>query len=84
MEEVFKDPSSLNCVHRLNAIAEANWKDFVSQDLIEMDSHLIPYPIVVDALGNVSPRKDFNGFFPDTKASIVGTHSQTLPEILTT
>jgi hypothetical protein len=45
---------------------------------------LIPYPIVVDALGNVSPRKDFNGFFPDTKASIVGTHSQTLPEILTT
>jgi len=82
MEEAFKDPSSLNCVHALNAIAENNWKDFVSPDLIEMDSHLIPYPIVIDTLGNVSPRND--GFFPDTKASIVGTHSQTLPEILTT
>eukprot|EP00590_Aulacoseira_subarctica_P012367 CAMPEP_0172422072 /NCGR_PEP_ID=MMETSP1064-20121228/8264_1 /TAXON_ID=202472 /ORGANISM="Aulacoseira subarctica , Strain CCAP 1002/5" /LENGTH=906 /DNA_ID=CAMNT_0013162769 /DNA_START=125 /DNA_END=2845 /DNA_ORIENTATION=- len=84
MEDVFKDPSSLDCVHRLNAIAEANWKDFVSPEVIEMDSHLIPYPIVIDSSGHITPRQEFNGFFPDTTASIVGTMSQTLPEILTT
>jgi len=84
MEDVFKDPSSLDCVRRLNAIAEKNWKDFVSPELIEMDSHLIPYPIDVDGDGRVFSRSEFKGFFPDTTASIIGTFSQALPEILTT
>jgi phospholipase D1/2 len=84
MEEVFKDPSSLSCVRRLNAIAEENWKDFVSSGLVDMDSHLIPYPIDIDEDGRVFARKELNGFFPDTAASIVGNYSKTLPEILTT
>lgn len=84
MDSLFKNPSSLQCVHRLNEIAERNWETYITPDVIEMDSHLIPYPIIIDACGNVFPRQDFDGFFPDTEACITGTNSLALPPLLTT
>jgi phospholipase D1/2 len=84
MDSLFKNPSSLQCVHRLNEIAERNWETYITPDAIEMDSHLIPYPIIIDACGNVFPRQDFDGFFPDTEACITGTNSLALPPLLTT
>mmetsp|Transcript_9831 Transcript_9831/g.14229 ORF Transcript_9831/g.14229 Transcript_9831/m.14229 type:complete len:1309 (+) Transcript_9831:172-4098(+) len=85
MENVFKDPSSLQCVRRLNEIAEQNWNDFISPQDIEMDSHLIPYPIEIDENGYVLASSTIlQGFFPDTKASVLGAPSLQIPEILTT
>ena len=87
MEEVFKDPSSIACVRRINEIAEENWETFISTQPVEMDSHLIPYPIVIDEDGNVTARRvNGEGFFPDTKAPILGTftYSLPLPDLLTT
>jgi phospholipase D1/2 len=84
MERIFENPSSLQCVRRLNEIAERNWDKFVEPEVTEMDSHLIPYPIMIDACGNVFPRQDFDGFFPDTTACITGTNSLALPPLLTT
>jgi len=87
MEEVFKDPSSIACVRRINEIAEENWETFISTQPVEMDSHLIPYPIAIDEDGNVTARRvNGEGFFPDTKAPILGTftYSLPLPDLLTT
>jgi phospholipase D1/2 len=85
MEDVFRDPSSIQCVRRMNAIAEENWYNFVSPHTVEMDSHLIPYPVEIDDYGNVLAHSaNVEGFFPDTKASVLGTPSLTLPDILTT
>ena len=85
MENVFKDPSSLQCVRRLNEIAEQNWNDFISPQDIEMDSHLIPYPIEIDENGCILAHSaNTQGVFPDTKASVLGSPSLQIPEILTT
>jgi len=85
MEDVFKDPSSIQCAHRMNEIAEQNWNDFISPQDIEMDSHLIPYPIEIDENGYVLASSTIlQGFFPDTKASVLGAPSLQIPEILTT
>jgi phospholipase D1/2 len=83
MEDVFREPSSLACIRRLNEIAEENWKKFTGKEVQEMDSHLVPYPIVVEADGSVKPRQE-NNCFPDTKGKIVGTETSVLPEFLTT
>jgi phospholipase D1/2 len=85
MEDVFRDPSSIQCVCRMNAIVEENWYNFVSPHTVEMDSHLIPYPVEIDDNGNVLAHSTYvEGVFPDTKASVLGTSSFTLPDILTT
>lgn len=82
MEECFRKPSSLECVYRLNNIAEHNWERYTADKVVEMDSYLMPYPIKVDRDGHVEPRTE-NGCFPDTSASILGSVSF-LPEYLTT
>jgi len=85
MEEVFKNPSSVECVRRMNEIAEDNWSNFVSPQPVDMDSHLIPYPVDIDQYGNVlAHTANEDGVFPDTRASVLGTPSLTLPDILTT
>ena len=84
-EEIFKDPSSLGCVHRFNEIAEQNWNKYISDELCEMDSHVIHYPILVELDGTIIARPELkDGCFPDTKASVLGTYSNVLPNRLTT
>lgn len=85
MEDIFRDPSSILCVRRMNEIAKENWSNFISTQAVQMDSHLIPYPIDVDENGNVVAHSaNVEGFFPDTKAPILGTFSFPLPDLLTT
>jgi phospholipase D1/2 len=84
MEDIFKHPSSLDCVHRMNSIAEQNWQKFIAPNTTEMDSHVIPYPIKIDEEGCVTAKGEVNGMFPDTRATILGSMARTLPEILTT
>jgi phospholipase D1/2 len=82
MEDIFKDPSSISCVHRINEIAKENWSGFILTHSVKMDSHLIPYPIVIDKDGNITAHAE--GFFPDTKAPILGACSLPLPDLLAT
>ena len=86
MQEFLKNPSRIECVYRMNEIAEENWRNFVSPQHFQMDSHLIPYPTFdIDQHGNVlahTANKD--GVFPETRASVLGTPSLTLLDIFTT
>jgi phospholipase D1/2 len=81
MEDIFRDPSNLDCVRRLNTIAKENWKIFSQEQVAEMNSYLVSYPIRVDADGKLSGIE--GDVFPDTKAQILGSKSF-LPEYLTT
>jgi phospholipase D1/2 len=83
MEDVFRYPASVECVRRVNEIAEENWKVFCSDQVQDMKSHLLPYPVSVAEDGSVEARTE-GGYFPDTKAKITGTKSGLLPELLTT
>ncbi|XP_057761566.1 phospholipase D delta [Arachis stenosperma] len=81
--EIFREPESLECVRKVNAIADDNWKRFVSEEFSELQGHLLRYPLHVDQDGTVSSLPDCETF-PDAGGKIIGTHSPTIPDILTT
>ncbi len=39
------DPEMLECVLRVNEIAQENWEQYVAQEVTNMKEHLMPYPI---------------------------------------
>lgn len=82
MSDVFRDPSSLACVHYLNSIAKKNWEVYEQAGATNMDSYLLAYPISISIDGKLSAGTK-SGFFPDTKASILGAES-VIPNIVTT
>lgn len=84
LDEIFLDPSSLECIEKVNRISDKYW-DLYSSESLEHDlpGHLLRYPIGVDSEGDVTEVPGFE-FFPDTKARILGTKSDYLPPILTT
>ncbi|XP_041993558.1 phospholipase D alpha 1-like [Salvia splendens] len=83
-DDTFLDPGSLECVRNVNAIADQNWR-FYSSDTFGEDipGHLLSYPIRISSGGEISAIPSFE-FFPDTKASVLGSVSTYLPAILTT
>lgn len=83
IEDSFRDPASLECVRRFNSLAESNWCLYTQSEVCEMDASLMPYPINVNDDGSISA-KTKNGCFPDTDASILGSETTVLPNIVTT
>ncbi|NP_001302777.1 phospholipase D alpha 1 [Brassica napus] len=84
LDETFLDPSSVECIEKVNRISDKYW-DLYSSESLEHDlpGHLLRYPVDVDCEGDVTEFPGFE-FFPDTKARILGTKSDYLPPILTT
>ncbi|XP_054825513.1 phospholipase D delta isoform X1 [Prosopis cineraria] len=82
-ETCFKEPESLECVKKVNEIASENWSKFTSENFSQLQGHLLKYPVQVDAAGNVSPLAGHENF-PDVGGRVLGTCSQTIPDILTT
>jgi phospholipase D1/2 len=84
LDETFLDPSSVECIEKVNRIADKYW-DFYSSESLEHDlpGHLLRYPIGVASEGDITELPGVE-FFPDTKARILGTRSDYLPPILTT
>lgn len=82
MEDVFRKPSSLECVRRVNSIAKKNWSMYVQEEPCEMKSYLVPFPVKILPNGDLEPMTE-NGKFPDTNSNIMGTKG-TLPKFLTT
>ncbi|XP_028760535.1 phospholipase D delta-like [Neltuma alba] len=82
LEDTFKEPDSLECVRRVNEIAQSNWNTYVSEEEKQMRGHLMLYPVQVGNDGRVSALKDWENF-PDVGGKILGSHNS-LPDTLTT
>ena len=72
VEECFEQPESLECVRRIRLLSEDNWGLYVADEVTEMKSHLLKYPLQVDSKGNVKPLPDWDTF-PDVGGYIKGT-----------
>lgn len=83
LEECYKEAESLECVRRVNNVAEDNWKRYTADEFSELQGHIMRYPLQVDADGNVDSLPGYETF-PDLGGKIIGAHSATLPDILTT
>lgn len=81
VEGCFNEPHSLECVKKVSEIAENNWNNFSAKGSLQ--GHLLRYPIQVDQDGNVGPLQGSEEF-PDVGGKVVGAHSNTLPDVLTT
>jgi len=84
LDNLFLNPESLECIRKVNKIAERYW-DLYSSESLERDlpGHLLMYPVGVTNDGEVTELPGTE-FFPDTKARVLGTKSDYLPPILTT
>ena len=47
MIELYKKPESTECMREMNAIGDKGWQDYVRDDVHNMTSHLMTYPIKV-------------------------------------
>ncbi|KAK1432601.1 hypothetical protein QVD17_09498 [Tagetes erecta] len=83
LEECYKDPEALECVERVNEVAKANWKRFTADEFSSLQGHILKYPLEIDVDGNVKSLPGYENF-PDLGGKIIGAHSTTLPDILTT
>ncbi|KQK07276.1 hypothetical protein BRADI_2g34290v3 [Brachypodium distachyon] len=85
VDEAFQRPESLECVHKVNAMADRYWDLYAGDDGADRDlpGHLLTYPVGVTADGAVTQLPGVE-FFPDTQARILGAKSDYLPPILTT
>ncbi|GAA0143638.1 phospholipase [Lithospermum erythrorhizon] len=83
LEKCYEEPESLQCVKRVNEIADENWKRYVDESFTKLQGHILKYPLQVDADGQVGPLPGHENF-PDLGGKILGAHSPTLPDVLTT
>ncbi|KAL7538619.1 hypothetical protein ACHAXR_008689 [Thalassiosira sp. AJA248-18] len=84
MDEVFRNPSSPECVNAMNKIADENWQKYIGAETVDMESHLLPFPLEFEN-GKIKPRTGLrDGNFTDTKASVLGKKSMIMPEIFLT
>lgn len=83
LEKAYKEPETLECVNRVNKIAENNWKRYTAESFTTLQGHLLRYPLQMDASGNVNSLPGYENF-PDVGGKVMGAHSPTLPDILTT
>ncbi|KAG9453180.1 hypothetical protein H6P81_006084 [Aristolochia fimbriata] len=72
LEDCFTQPQTLDCVRKVRAIGERNWRQFAADEVTEMKGHLLKYPVDVDAKGKVRPLPGCETF-PDVGGTIVGT-----------
>ncbi|CAH8320855.1 unnamed protein product [Eruca vesicaria subsp. sativa] len=82
IDDIFKEPESLECVKRVNIISEDNWKKYTENCFTPLQGHLLKYPLSVDNTGKIIPLPGFDSF-PDVGGKILGTRTN-LPDVLTT
>lgn len=82
---IFYNPETLECVRKVNSIADENWQHYSSNTFPEngyLAGHLLRYPVGIASDGAISVPHGFN--FPDTNASVLGNRSRFLRPDLTT
>lgn len=84
LNETFSHPNSVECVKKVNEIADKYWDLYASESLErDLPGHLLRYPIAVSSEGQITELPGME-FFPDTKARVLGAKSDYMPPILTT
>lgn len=84
LDNTFLEPESVECVRKVNQIAEKHWDLYQSETLEgDLPGHLLSYPIKITEKGEVTELPGIE-FFPDTKAKVLGTKSELIPSIITT
>lgn len=77
--DMLADPGSVECMRSLRAIAERNWEQYRATKATTMETHLLPYPYVVQKDGRMTSR---TRHFPDTHGLVSGVPSNFIPNIL--
>ncbi|KAJ1416074.1 Phospholipase D/Transphosphatidylase [Sesbania bispinosa] len=72
VEECFERPETVECVRRIRSLSEHNWRQYAADEVTEMKSHLLKYPLEVDSKGKVKPLSGCETF-PDVGGKIKGT-----------
>ncbi|KAJ4882103.1 Phospholipase D alpha 2 [Raphanus sativus] len=84
LDETFLNPSSQECIKKVNRVADKYWDLYSSESLDhDLPGHLLRYPIGIASQGDITELPGCE-CFPDTKARILGTKSDYMPPILTT
>lgn len=93
MDDAFREPFCPKCVSKMNEIAERNWRLYLQEAPVEMNSHLLPSPFEFSERTatadnqekKLRARKELEcGNFPDTNGSVVGKKSFLVPDLITT
>ncbi|CAN6480341.1 unnamed protein product [Victoria cruziana] len=72
LEECFRHPDRLECMRRINHLAELNWQQYAGNEVTDMRGHLLRYPVDVDSRGKVKALPGCESF-PDCGGKILGT-----------
>ncbi|KAF8658948.1 hypothetical protein HU200_058783 [Digitaria exilis] len=84
LHDDFLNPGTLECVQRVNEMADKYWDLYASDNLdADLPGHLLRYPINITKEGTVTELPGAK-YFPDTQATVLGMKSKNLPPILTT
>ncbi|KAL8134788.1 phospholipase D delta [Apium graveolens] len=82
-EDCFATPETLECVKRVNGVAEDNWKRYTTENFTPLQGHILKYPLQIDVDGKVGSLPGHENF-PDVGGKVIGAHSTGIPDILTT
>ncbi|XP_068639219.1 phospholipase D delta isoform X2 [Aristolochia californica] len=82
LNDLYKEPDSLECVRYVNQVAEDNWANFTADEIKSLRGHLVKYPLKVEADGKVGSLPGYETF-PDVGGKILGAYGN-LPDVLTT
>lgn len=77
-DPVYDQPHSLECIRRVNQLAEQNWLQFNGEEDVDMSGHLIMFPVVVSKEGNMIPRMK-DGAFSDIDNNVQGKKHRPIP-----
>jgi len=84
LEPTFDAPESLECMRRVNDMAERNWQQYVAPEVTDMKGHLLRYPLKIEDDGTVTNLPGYETF-PDVGGKIMGCSSgMIMPDDLTT
>ncbi|XP_018472859.2 phospholipase D gamma 1 [Raphanus sativus] len=54
LEKGFEEPENMDCLRQVRELSELNWRQYAAEEVTEMTSHLLKYPVQVDRTGKVS------------------------------
>ncbi|KAH7442290.1 hypothetical protein KP509_03G080700 [Ceratopteris richardii] len=80
-EQCFMEPWSQECVKTVKRLAQQNWDQFSQEDPVELEGHLLQYPLKVTETGKVVSLDNFTEF-PDVGGKILGSPTN-IPDELT-
>ncbi|CAM8997174.1 unnamed protein product [Rhodiola kirilowii] len=73
IKKFYKQPESVECIRQMRILSEHNWRQYVSDEVTNMNGHLLKYPVKIDQTGKVSPLPGCETF-PDMGGNVTGTY----------